>query len=160
MRQFVASSPLASPPPSPLPWPAGDAPPAAARWLAVDLPRVEAQLALDEALLEEAHAGRLTGPVVRSYTVVVDGRNVDLTRTEFDLVASLLSTGRRVRSKADLVLTLRGQNYVTTYFVNEADKRAVEVHMANIRRKLGDSSTTPRWIETVRGVGYRMAEDG
>ncbi|MGQ3160267.1 MAG: winged helix-turn-helix domain-containing protein [Aeromicrobium sp.] len=44
--------------------------------------------------------------------------------------------------------------------MNEADKRAVEVHMANIRRKLGDSSTTPRWIETVRGVGYRMAEDG
>lgn len=97
---------------------------------------------------------------VDTRTVVVDGRNVDLTRTEFDLVASLLSTGRRVRSKADLVLTLRGQNYVTTYFVNEADKRAVEVHMANIRRKLGDSSTTPRWIETVRGVGYRMAEDG
>lgn len=97
---------------------------------------------------------------VETRTVVVDGRNVDLTRTEFDLVASLLSTGRRVRSKADLVLTLRGQNYVTTYFVNEADKRAVEVHMANVRRKLGDSSTTPRWIETVRGVGYRMAEDG
>ena len=97
---------------------------------------------------------------VDTRTVVVDGRNVDLTRTEFDLVASLLTTGRRVRSKADLVLTLRGQNYVTTYFVNEADKRAVEVHMANIRRKLGDSSTTPRWIETVRGVGYRMAEDG
>jgi DNA-binding response OmpR family regulator len=96
---------------------------------------------------------------VDTRTVVVDGRTVELTRTEFDLVASLLSTGRRVRSKADLVLTLRGQNYVTTYFVNEADKRAVEVHMANVRRKLGDSSTTPRWIETVRGVGYRMAED-
>jgi DNA-binding response OmpR family regulator len=96
---------------------------------------------------------------VDTRTVVVDGRTVELTRTEFDLVASLMSTGRRVRSKADLVLTLRGQNYVTTYFVNEADKRAVEVHMANVRRKLGDSSTTPRWIETVRGVGYRMAED-
>lgn len=96
---------------------------------------------------------------VDTRTVVVDGRTVDLTRTEFDLVASLMATGRRVRSKADLVLTLRGQNYVTTYFVNEADKRAVEVHMANVRRKLGDSSTTPRWIETVRGVGYRMAED-
>lgn len=96
---------------------------------------------------------------VDTRTVTVDGRTVDLTRTEFDLVASLMATGRRVRSKADLVLTLRGQNYVTTYFVNEADKRAVEVHMANVRRKLGDSSTTPRWIETVRGVGYRMAED-
>lgn len=93
-------------------------------------------------------------------TVVVDGRSVDLTRTEFDLVASLVSTGSRVRSKADLALVLRGQTYVTTYFVNEADKRAVEVHMANIRRKLGDSTTTPRWIEMVRGVGYRMADRG
>ncbi|WP_164737993.1 winged helix-turn-helix domain-containing protein, partial [Xanthomonas vesicatoria] len=70
-----------------------------------------------------------------------------------------LSTGRRVRSKADLVLTLRGESYVTTYYVTDADKRAVEVHMANLRRKIGDSSATPRWIETVRGVGYRLAAD-
>ena len=54
-------------------------------------------------------------------------------------------------------LTLRGEGYVTTYYVNDADKRAVEVHIANLRRKIGDSSSTPRWIETVRGVGYRLA---
>ena len=90
--------------------------------------------------------------------VTVDGAAVELTRTEFDLLASLLSTGRRVRSKADLVLTMRGQQYVTSYFVNEADKRSVEVHIANLRRKIGDDSTNPRFIETVRGVGYRLAE--
>ena len=72
MRQFVASL---SPTP-PLPWPAGEAAPVASRWVAADLPRVEEQLALDEALLEEAHAGRLTAPVVRTWmaaepTVVV-----------------------------------------------------------------------------------------
>ncbi|MRJ76457.1 response regulator [Aeromicrobium sp. SMF47] len=89
----------------------------------------------------------------------VDGRSVDLTRSEFDLLAALLSTGRRVRSKADLVLMLRGESYVTTYYVNDADKRAVEVHLANLRRKIGDSSSTPRFIETVRGVGYRLASD-
>ncbi|GAB2885529.1 hypothetical protein GCM10027026_41480 [Myroides odoratimimus subsp. xuanwuensis] len=89
--------------------------------------------------------------------VTVNERSVELTRTEFDLLASLLSTGRRVRSKADLVLTMRGQNYVTAYFVNEADKRAVEVHIANLRRKIGDDAATPRFIETVRGVGYRLA---
>lgn len=87
----------------------------------------------------------------------VDGRGVELTRSEFDLLSTLLSTGRRVRSKADLVLALRGETYVTTYYVNDADKRAVEVHMANLRRKIGDSSATPRFIETVRGVGYRLA---
>ena len=90
--------------------------------------------------------------------VTVNGGSVDLTRTEFDLLASLLSTGRRVRSKADLVLTMRGQQYVTSYFVNEADKRSVEVHIANLRRKIGDDAGTPKYIETVRGVGYRLAE--
>ncbi len=91
-------------------------------------------------------------------TVTVDGAGVELTRTEFDLLASLLGTGRRVRSKADLVLTMRGQQYVTSYFVNEADKRSVEVHIANLRRKIGDDSTNPRYVETVRGVGYRLAQ--
>lgn len=89
--------------------------------------------------------------------VTVGSASVELTRTEFDLLASLLSTGRRVRSKADLVLTMRGQQYVTSYFVNEADKRSVEVHIANLRRKIGDNSATPRFVETVRGVGYRLA---
>ena len=89
----------------------------------------------------------------------VDGHNIDLTRTEFDLLATLLGSGRRVRSKADLVLALRGESYVTTYYVNDADKRAVEVHVANLRRKIGDSTATPRFIETVRGVGYRLASD-
>jgi two-component system OmpR family response regulator len=93
-----------------------------------------------------------------SRVVTVGGGAVDLNRTEFDLLASLLSTGRRVRSKADLVLTMRGQQYVTSYFVNEADKRSVEVHIANLRRKLGDDGATARFIETVRGVGYRLAE--
>ena len=95
---------------------------------------------------------------IETRLVTVGGGPVELTRTEFDLLASLLSTGRRVRSKADLVLTMRGQQYVTSYFVNEADKRSVEVHIANLRRKIGDDSTNPRYIETVRGVGYRLAE--
>jgi DNA-binding response OmpR family regulator len=86
-----------------------------------------------------------------------DGRSVDLTRSEFDLLNALMESQRRVRSKADLALLLRGESYVTAHFVSEADKRAIEVHMANLRRKLADSITTPRWIETVRGVGYRLA---
>ncbi len=101
--------------------------------------------------------GLAADPATRIATV--DGRGVELTRSEFDLLVALLATGRRVRSKADLVLTLRGESYVTTYYVTDADKRAVEVHMANLRRKIGDSSATPRWIETVRGVGYRLAAD-
>ncbi|KJC64942.1 response regulator transcription factor [Agreia bicolorata] len=87
----------------------------------------------------------------------LDGRDLDLTRTEFDLLVAVVESKRRVRTKADLALLLRGESYVTAYYVTEADKRAVEVHMGNLRKKLGDSLTTPRWLETVRGVGYRLA---
>lgn len=64
-----------------------------------------------------------------------------------------------MRSKADLALMLRGESYITAYYVSEADKRAIEVHLANLRRKLADSTVAPRFIETVRGVGYRMTSD-
>lgn len=86
-------------------------------------------------------------------------RELELTRTEFDLLAALMESKRRVRSKADLALVLRGESYVTTYFVGDADKRAIEAHMTNLRRKLGDDPTNPRFIETVRGVGYRLTSE-
>lgn len=88
--------------------------------------------------------------------VTVQGEAVELTPTEFDLLVAVISSGRRVRTKADLMLTLRGESFVTTYMVTEADKRTVAVHMGNLRRKLGDDAAEPRWIETVRGVGYRL----
>jgi two-component system, OmpR family, response regulator len=91
--------------------------------------------------------------------VLVGGRELDLTRTEFDLLATLMESKRRVRSKADLTLVLRGESYVTSYFVGEADKRAIEAHMTNLRRKLGDNPANPRYIETVRGVGYRLTSE-
>ena len=94
-----------------------------------------------------------------SRIVLIDGSEVDLTRTEFDLLAALMESRRRVRSKADLTLVLRGESYVTTYFVGEADKRAIEAHMTNLRRKIGDSPAQPRFIETVRGVGYRLTSE-
>jgi len=87
---------------------------------------------------------------------VVEGQEIPLTRSEFDLLAALMQSGRRVRTKADLAIVLRNEAYVTTNFVSDADKRGIEVHMGNLRKKIGENSLTPRWIETVRGVGYRM----
>jgi DNA-binding response OmpR family regulator len=92
--------------------------------------------------------------------VRVDDEEIPLTRSEFDLLAALMQSGRRVRTKADLALLLRGESYVTSHFVSEADKRGIEVHMGNLRKKIGESSATPRWIETVRGVGYRLTAVG
>jgi DNA-binding response OmpR family regulator len=63
---------------------------------------------------------------------------------------------RRVITKDSLALELRGES--PGGYVSDSDRRAVEVHMANLRRKLNDPVSSPRYIETVRGVGYRLAE--
>ena len=88
-------------------------------------------------------------------TVHRAGIEVQLTRTEFDLMQTLLESQRRARTKEDLALVVRGDDPSGSY-VSELDKRAIEAHVANLRRKLGDSSGSPRYIETVRGVGYRL----
>jgi DNA-binding response OmpR family regulator len=105
-----------------------------------------------EAWLE--HQGLRLNPEMR--VVTIDGEDLDLTRSEFDILADLLAAGRRVRAKSDLALMLRGEQYTGVEFVSDSDARAIEVHVANLRRKLGESPASPRWIETVRGVGYRL----
>jgi DNA-binding response OmpR family regulator len=87
----------------------------------------------------------------------IDGAPVELTRSEFDLLLALMQGARRVITKDTLALELRGEHSSTGY-VGDSDRRAVEVHMANLRRKLNDPVSSPRYIETVRGVGYRLAE--
>ncbi|RLK48004.1 response regulator transcription factor [Microbacterium telephonicum] len=88
-----------------------------------------------------------------AHVVTVDDEPVSLTRTEFDLLATILESAPDVRSKADLVHSVRDDPRLLP--VRDADERAIETHMANLRRKLGESAATPRFIETVRGVGYR-----
>lgn len=92
-----------------------------------------------------------------SRSVTVDGQELSLTRTEFELLHALLETGRTVRTKSDLVRRLRDEDYDVGSYISEADERSVEVHMGNLRKKLGDSPQSPRWLQTVRGVGYRLA---
>lgn len=99
------------------------------------------------------HDGLRANPAMR--LVVADGRTIELTRSEFDILVELLTSGRRVVSKSHLALLLRGESDPGAY-VNDNDTRAIEVHVANLRRKLGDSPSSPRWVETVRGVGYRL----
>ena len=89
----------------------------------------------------------------------LNGRTLDLSTAERELLSTLMRTGRRVRSKADLVLALRGHSHVSSHFVNEADKRTVDAHVVTLKAKLGDESDPAKLIDTVRGVGYRMAVD-
>jgi DNA-binding response OmpR family regulator len=89
-------------------------------------------------------------------TAEIDGTRIDLTRTQFDLLLVIMENGRLVHTKSDLVRRLRNESYDTGSFVTTAEERAVEVHIGNLRKQLGDDSRAPRWLETVRGVGYRL----
>jgi two-component system OmpR family response regulator len=91
-----------------------------------------------------------------SRQAAIDGVPVNLTRTQFDLLLFLMEGGRTVQSRADLVRRLRNEPHATGSFVAAGEERAVEVHIGNLRKRLGDNSGHPRWVETVRGVGYRM----
>lgn len=102
-----------------------------------------------------AHNGLRINPDM--WLVDLDGAPLELTRSEFDLLLAIMSASRRVISKDALALELRG-DYASSGYVSDSDRRAVEVHMANLRRKLNDSVGSPRYIETVRGVGYRLTE--
>lgn len=92
---------------------------------------------------------------VDTRTVQLSGTEVRLTRSEFDLLYELMRNGRKVLTKDELSRTLRGGG--TQGYLSEADGRALHVHITNLRRKLGDMAGSPCWIETVRGVGYRLA---
>lgn len=78
--------------------------------------------------------------------VRVAGREIALTRTEFDLLATLAARPKVVFTRRQLIDAAWGDNWV-------GDERLVDVHIGHLRRKLGS-----RYIRTVRGVGYRMEE--
>jgi DNA-binding response OmpR family regulator len=83
--------------------------------------------------------------------VRVDDEQVDLTALEFDLLAALAREPGIVVPRQSLLARAWGPGYT-------ADDHLVDVHIANLRRKLGDDPASPRFIETVRGVGYRLRE--
>ncbi|MHB1289643.1 winged helix-turn-helix domain-containing protein, partial [Georgenia sp.] len=94
--------------------------------------------------------------VVSARTLSVDGETVNLTRSEFDLLAVLLAAPRRVISKDELARSLWSGSGLSGGEVVEADRRTIEVHVANLRRKIGENRLEARFIETVRGAGYRL----
>jgi DNA-binding response OmpR family regulator len=83
--------------------------------------------------------------------VQVDGAPVELTALEFNLLAALAREPGIVVTRARLLEQVWDTDFV-------ADDHLVDVHVANVRRKLGDDPASPRFIETVRGVGYRVRE--
>lgn len=77
---------------------------------------------------------------------------VPLTRTEFDLLSTLAARPGRAWSRFELVSRVQGDDC-------EASERTVDVHVKNLRRKLGDPAAAPRLVTTVPGIGYKLAVD-
>jgi two-component system, OmpR family, alkaline phosphatase synthesis response regulator PhoP len=87
----------------------------------------------------------------RRRSVLLRGAPVLLTVIEFDMLASLIREPGIVFTRQQLLDRAWGVDFV-------GDEHVVDVHLANLRRKLGDDPTRPDFIETVRGVGYRFRE--
>ncbi len=99
------------------------------------------------------------GPVVfadlvvdaERFEVTRDGRPIPLTRVEFRLLTTLIEAGGRVLTRDQLLDAVYGQDQ------SEVLDRTVDVHIGRLRDKLGDDAERPRYVATVRGVGYRAA---
>ena len=81
----------------------------------------------------------------------LDGEPVTLTRTEFDVLAALSARPALAFSRRQLIDAVWDQSWV-------GDEHLVDVHVAHVRRKLGDDPIAPRFVRTVRGIGYRMGD--
>jgi DNA-binding response OmpR family regulator len=86
---------------------------------------------------------------IDSRQVFLDGEPVMLTRTEFDVLAALSSRPNVVFSRRQLIEAVWGESWV-------GNEHLVDVHVGQVRRKLADKPADPRYIVTLRGVGYRM----
>jgi DNA-binding response OmpR family regulator len=87
-----------------------------------------------------------------NHTVRVDGERVDLTPSEFDLLAVLMAAPGRVFSRAELLERLQGTAF-------EGVERTIDVHVRNLRTKIEADPSNPTRIETVFGIGYRFRSE-
>jgi DNA-binding response OmpR family regulator len=84
--------------------------------------------------------------------VAVAGRIVELTPTEFQLLVALARQPGRIFTRSQLLDSIHGVAF-------ESYERAIDAHVKNLRRKLEDDPSRPRYVLTVYGVGYRFAEE-
>ena len=105
-------------------------------------------------------AGRV--PLFRTRSLEIDfdarsarvgGRELSLTSYEFDLLAALARSAGRVLSREQLLDALKGQAY-------EVFDRSIDVHVSKLRAKIETDPKEPRYIKTVRGVGYVLLKNG
>jgi|SRR5436309_3032082 len=106
----------------------------------------------DRAVAEVIRAGDLTLDLPRMRTELA-GRSIDLTPTEFALLAALARQPGRIFTRSQLLDAVHGVAF-------ESYERAIDTHIKNIRRKLEPDPRRPVHVLTVYGVGYRFADEG
>ena len=84
-----------------------------------------------------------------AHAATLAGESLVLTRQEFDLLLALARSSGRVKTREQLLLEVAERDF-------EVFDRSVDVLIASVRKKLGDDARAPRWIETIRGIGYSM----
>jgi DNA-binding response OmpR family regulator len=84
-------------------------------------------------------------------SVLVRDKPVDLTPSEFDLLATMMASPGRVYTRLELLDRLQGSAY-------QGYERTIDVHIRNLRAKIEPDADHPKYIETVYGVGYRFAQ--
>ena len=94
--------------------------------------------------------GRLEIDTAR-HTVVLEGHPVDLTPTEFKLLVALAAYPGRAYSRFELIDRVQGYDF-------DGDERTIDVHVKNLRKKIEPDPSRPRYVETVTGIGYRLAK--
>jgi DNA-binding response OmpR family regulator len=111
-------------------------------------------------VLRRTEAARVPGDVIRvgeielnvpSMGLTISGKPVELTQTEFQLLATMARQPGRVFSRAQLLNAVHGVAF-------DSYERAIDAHVKNLRRKIEPDPHSPRYLLTVFGVGYRIAD--
>jgi len=112
------------------------------------------------AVLRRVDAAPERGDIIRAGDLTLDRRRmqatvgdrpIDLTATEFDLLAALARQPGRVFTRQQLLDAVRGERL-------ESFDRAIDAHVKNVRRKIEPDPRNPRYVLTVHGIGYKFAE--
>ncbi len=86
-----------------------------------------------------------------THSAVLEDRPLDLTPLEFAILAALIKAKGRVKTRERLIEDISERRF-------DVFDRSIDVHVSSLRRKLGDDARAPRFIQTIRGVGYMLRE--
>jgi two-component system response regulator CpxR len=98
----------------------------------------------------------MEGPIsvnIPAHTVVLDGKPLEITALEFSILVNLMKSKGRVKTREALIEDVSDRRF-------DIFDRSIDVHISSLRKKLGDDPKEPRFIRTVRGVGYTFGEPG